>query len=215
MDATLNIVQVFQTIAAIVTIFGVIIALFNFRLLLKNRYETHESKRRENTITLISDFSRSLTKEHQAASIILSRSPNSVVAAIAHRAATEIDSEWADEFREVIGRELHPEEIDEANKKIKVNRPEAYKIWYFATQYLNELEIICLSYHMAVVDKEMIEKQFTAYRSETYSKTATLKAFRDAINIGGNIILYDNIALFCDKPLEEPKPKVVLGGIGK
>ncbi|NVK54014.1 MAG: hypothetical protein HWE26_00250 [Alteromonadaceae bacterium] len=86
---------------------------------------------------------------------------------------------------------------------IEINTKESTELKYLIVSYLNALETVLMAWRMAIVDKEMIEKQF-CFLVKLKTEEQAMKNYRQAVD---GHETYPCIELFIDRLIEKYKDR--------
>ena len=158
----------------------------------------HERSRRQNTVDILMEFSRTLSgKFSSAAHIVFLLGPPEVKNLYDNNPISIPES--AKHYLESILETAVPDERVK-NNSIALDSNETQKIRQEVSSYLNMLESVLSGWHLGVVDRPTIEREFS-YLGATEKGQFLLQNYRDA---AGGTNSFPAIQLFSDH-LKTPK----------
>lgn len=166
------------------------------KMVKKQNDEHYESIRRENTIKIITEWNNSLKKESRLAEKTVSQFSQEQCVRLYNYNNLCVNHT---QFRSIC--QLCSEDSTTCTKCKKQNKgyaldklPET-ELRGYVVSYLNNLEIVAIAWQQAIVDRKMLEQQFSFLYDETKNKSA-LETFR---KIAGNGRAYPVLKLFYEQ----------------
>lgn len=175
----------FQEAANIATIVGslaVIGVIIQIGLARRQIKADHERSRREKTVELLLEWTKSLKENTSLARRIVESLDEEQARNLFNEEETRISSK----YKKYLGKILEFEEnkIEEKNGYIILSGEQVGKLRWLVMTYLNLLESILVAWQYSIVDREIIEDQFSYLFAPEHGHAA-LKNFRIAAGAGG------------------------------
>ena len=168
-----SIATIVQAVAAL----GIAIQIFQSRNQIK---ADHERSRREKSIDVLTNWSKSLTKENSITRKILDNLTEDQCANVLQQEEFKIHKKHEPLLQQLFGQDLDPA-VDEF---ITIKPQQAAALRWNAIIYLNSLEFTFVAWQYSVVERKIIEDEFQ-YLFNPDNGSAVLKNFRKAAGGSG------------------------------
>lgn len=193
MDKWISVVQLF------VLIFSAYLTIRQLKLLRRQIEEQHEERRRENTTHFMATWCNSVKKDTCIAEQVARKLNTTQCKMLYDHAAFEVSEDIKKDICKFCPLS-HQDKCSECSlsKSNIVDGKILTELRWHVITYLNTLETILVSWHLGIVDQEMVEEEFAFINDP--EKGCTLAEFRHTA--GG----YPIIEEFIDA-IKEPAPK--------
>lgn len=210
--------EIISCLFSIVNLISIVLMYFQLKALKvqeeahnKQEKEHHEEVRRENTVKIITEWNNSLKKESRLAEKIVEKMDKEQCRALYNYRDLTVDE---NAFHSIC--QLCSELSDSCqkcqcinNKYLIHNIPET-ELRGYVTSYLNSLEIVAISWQQGIVDREMLEKQFSYLYDNNQSKSA-LETYRSIAGNGNSYPVlnsfYNQIKQNASKTVQNKNPQ--------
>lgn len=194
---TLNDATNISTIIGSLAIIGIFIQVL---LAYRQLKADHERSRREKSVEMLLEWNKQLKEDSSLARKIAESLNEEQSRKLFNQEIVEIDSKFKPSLMKLFG--ITDEKLlDENNSKVKLDEGQVSKLRWHLITYLNSLESILVAWQYSIVDREIIEHQFSYLISPEKGHSA-LKYFRTAT---GGEKTYPAIELFSRHLDEEHK----------
>ncbi|CAB1368165.1 hypothetical protein [Denitratisoma oestradiolicum] len=161
------------TIAGSIAIFGIALQVYIAHRQLK---ADHERSRREKSVEILMEWSRNLKKEGSVARKIIECLNEEQCRDIFAQQEVKISRKHENLLAQLFGDKI---QTKEGNDHILLTEAQSTELRWHAVSYLNSLEFTLVAWQYSVVDKEIIETQFS-YLFRPADGHEVLKYFRKA-----------------------------------
>lgn len=186
-----------SSIASLISSIGIIFLLLQFRLSNKQFKSDHDRTRRLKTIEIMMEFEKSSEPEISAADRLITSLSIEQCRKIITNQPVSLDKEKRPLVEACLDEYL-TRGIQENSNTIVLDVKIITRIRHLIVSYLNMLEIVCVSWQQAIVDRDIIEYQFQfLYRPKEGYKAQ--EDFRESI---GGCKVYPAIEQFLEKLIE-------------
>ncbi len=191
--------------------FSLILLVLQFIMSQKDTNSRHDEKRREKTVEYLIKWSSSLNWETTYAIKIVETFNHKQCTALYNGLAFDVDYNTKQKLCIICSKHLtktcdncfkseeenheNPQKQTKEEKVYKIDDRQCAEIRWFVIKYLNHLEALLISWKEGIVDKEIIEEQFS-YLYDPKLGRDTLQSFR---NVAGDGASYPTIEEFCLK----------------
>lgn len=201
----MSVYEIVSCLFSIINLISIVLMYFQLKALKvqeeahnKQEKEHHEEVRRENTVRIITEWNNSLKKESRLAEKIVEKLDRDQCIALYNYRDLTVDE---NSFRSIC--QLCSELSDNCqkcqctgtNNQYHIHNIPETELRGYVTSYLNSLEIVALSWQQGIVDRAMLEQQFSYLYDNTRSKSA-LETYR---SIAGNGNSYPVLNSFYNK----------------
>ncbi len=159
------------TIIGSLAVIGLAIQLFISHRQLKF---DHERSRREKSVDILLEWSKGLKKEGSVARKIIECLNEEQCREVFAQDEVKINNKYEALLKQLFGEHLKTE-----GENIVISEPQSTELRWYALSYLNSLEYTLIAWQYAVVDKTIIETQFS-YLFRPSDGHEVLKDFRKA-----------------------------------
>lgn len=159
----------------------------------KKSFESdHERSRRELSVHVLTEWSKNLKKEGSTSRKIIEQLSEEQCRSIIKQEKVKIPRKLENLLIQVLGNSLQEAEVDENN--ITLTEAQTSELRWHAITYLNSLEFTLIAWQYAIVDRNIIEHQFS-FLFKPSDGHELLKHFRKA---AGGESVYPAIEIFCE-----------------
>ncbi len=163
----------------------------------------HERSRREKTVDLLVEWDKRLKKESALARKIIERLNEEQCRDIVAQQKLQVPKKLEHLLAQFFGEDFKIEESD--NGDIVLSEARSAELRWHAITYLNSLESVLVAWQYSVVDREIIEHQFS-YLFKPSDGHEALKDFRTA---AGGEDSYPAIEIFAGHIREKRRNKLI------
>lgn len=202
----MSIYEIFSIIISFLGLASIVFLAIQVYLTKKHSKDMHEEQRRIQTMNVLRNWSKSLKKETRIAEKVVEKLSIEECKKLYNYTPFEVSSEIKKMMCQMCSSYKH----DCENCKVE-NKEDTYIIGGLqltelrgnVTNYLNNLEVVAISWQQWIVDKEVLESQF-AYLYTPGTKSA-LENYR---KVAGNGKSYPALELFYEKIKKNNSPRV-------
>ena len=191
-----GVVDAAEIIAVIITFVSLIVIYFQMKT-------DHEKSRREKSVELLLKWTNSITKETNAVKKIVEGFDESQCRKLLAEEEFEVHCSLYEDIAEAINEKIEketycaecsgPNSVCPYNRKILLKKKHIKKLRWHTITYLNLLESILVAWQYSIVEREIIEHQFS-YQVSPREGKGVLENFRKIV---GSEESYPAIAIFC------------------
>lgn len=170
-----------QEVAHLATIFGSIAVIgISIQIYISHRQikADHERSRREKSVDILMEWSKNLKKEGSLARKIIECLNEEQCRDVFNQQELKINKKHENLLIQLFGKE-NLEDLEQATDVISLSEAQTTELRWHAISYLNCLEFTLVAWQYAVVDKQIIEAQFS-YLFRPADGHEALKYFRKA-----------------------------------
>ncbi len=187
-----------NTIFSAVTAVATLLIIVEIMISLKQKRDLHDEQRRQKTVEIMMEWSKSLLKETSFAEKLVEGFNEEQCRALCKQIPFKVDKKTKEDFCKIC-----PDSDCAMCNDCKKSTESTYTIdgkqlselrWYIVT-YLNLLETVLVAWKQNVVDREIIEHEFS-YLYDESKGWDVLSGFRNA---AGGKKVYPVIDEFCEK----------------
>lgn len=182
--------KIASEVATVIASVGVIGVFVQISLTLRQLKADHERSRREKTVDLCQTWSSQLQKHGSISRKIVESLDEEQSRNLYKENTVNFSSEFKEILKELFGHDCQLEDLPE--NRVKIDSVQSSKLRWQIITYLNSLESILIAWHYNIVDREIIERQFS-YLMSPMDGHYLLKNFRIAC---GGAEAYPAIELF-------------------
>lgn len=146
--------------ANIVMAIGILFIFYQTILLKRQLHADHERSRRETTVQLIQQWSRSITPVTSAAQWLVQKFDKEQCRKLADLLPLKVKAEHMALLETCLADVLGNERLQEENGFIQLNERCVTRLRYLVVEYLNETEAVLLAWHISIADRELVEREF-------------------------------------------------------
>lgn len=172
--------------ADIAIIIGLGYAILQFQLSKRQMAADYERSRREKSVELLMEWSKLLKRENSAARKIIDTLSEEQCRKILQQQKVRVSKEHKELLFELLyseSRELTAVELDrglvEGDDYFELSESDSSKLRWAAVNYLNALEFVLVAWQYSIVDRDIIEHQFS-YLFKPADGYELMKHFRKA-----------------------------------
>ena len=194
-----------QEISQLATIFGslAVIGVFIQIWLARKQLKTdHEKSRREKSVELLLDWTKNLKENTSLARKIVESLDDEQSRNLFNQEDVRISKKHLKSLKKILS--LNDDDLNEENDFIILSGDSVSKLRWYVISYLNMLESILVAWQYSIVDREIIEHQFSYLFSPEQGHEA-LKKFRIA---AGGEKAFPAIEIFTNY-LKEQRKKIL------
>lgn len=192
------ILDVISCIIGIVGLLSLFLLFKQIKIVKQQNKEHYESLRRENTVKIITEWNNSLRKESRLAEKIVAKFDKEQCKALYNYNSLSVNKNSFNLICQLCSEKSDSCKKCQVDKKTKMyiidNIPET-ELRGYVVSYLNNLEIVAIAWQQAIVDRKMLEQQFSFLYNASNDKSA-LETYRE---IAGNGHSYPVLKLFYEK----------------
>jgi len=162
------------------SIFGslAVIGVFVQAILIRGQIKKdHERSRREKSVELLGQWAKHLKQDSSLARRIVESLNEEESRNLFNQEETKVAVKYEESLRKIL--DLGDDELNKPNGEVILNAAQSSKLRWHAMSYLNMLESILVAWQYSIVDREIIEHQFS-YLFSPEQGHAALKHFRTA-----------------------------------
>ena len=190
-------------IATIIGSLAVLVIAVQVRVAQSQMKADHERSRREKTVDLLIEWDKRLKKESALARKIIERLNEEQCRDIVAQQKLHIPKKLEGLLKQFLGDSFTSEKND--NGEIVVSESNAAELRWHAITYLNSLESVLVAWQYSIVDRDIIEHQFS-YLFKPADGHEALKDFRVA---AGGEDSYPAIEIFAGHIREKRRKKLI------
>lgn len=172
--------------ADIAIIIGLVYAILQFQLSKRQMSADYERSRREKSVELLMEWSKLLKRENSAARKIIDTLSEEQCRKILQQQKVRVSKEHKELLFELLyseSSELTAVELDgglvEGDDYFELSESDSSKLRWAAVNYLNALEFVLVAWQYSIVDRDIIEHQFS-YLFKPADGYELMKHFRKA-----------------------------------
>ena len=161
----------------------------------------HERSRREKTVDILFEWDKRLKKEGALARKIVETFSAEQCRELTSQSPMQVSAKLTPHLHQLFGKNLEPDQ----NNLISLNEAHSSELRWHVITYLNALESVLVAWQYSIVDREIIEHQFS-YLFKPSDGHEGLKHFRVAT---GGEDSYPAIEIFASHIMEKRRAKLV------
>ncbi len=161
----------------------------------------HERSRREKTVDILFEWDKRLKKEGALARKIVETFSAEQCRELTSQSPMQVSGKLTPHLHQLFGKDLDPDN----NNIINLNEAHSSELRWHVITYLNALETVLVAWQYSIVDREIIEHQFS-YLFKPSDGHEGLKHFRVAT---GGEDSYPAIEIFASHIMEKRREKLV------
>jgi len=205
-EASIGLAEVSQ-IATIISSLIIIGIGFQVYIAYRQLKSDHERSRREKAVELLVEWNRGLKSESSLSRKIIEVLNEEQCREIMAESSLHLPSKLADKLSNIFPdmEKNTPKDSGSEDNAIFLSASQSSKLRWYAITYLNSLEFILVAWQYSIVDRKIIEDEFSFLFRPAEGHEA-LKKFRDAAG-GGNS--FPAIEVFANHIEEKRRKKLI------